>query len=287
MVTRSIMATGRGSLAGHRRFGAYGANIALEAGALLSGGVLAAVLGLDAVGFSAVLVVAPLATLLARPFAPIEGHDPGPEITAQPGSFLVWLVLATAASQLIIAGGPIAVGFLGGSAAAVSIYFTTFALLRGPVTSAYNLVARVLPDFTNLTRGERVDELWRWPGRIAASGIVLAGLGALGAGLVLPTIIEVVYGVEFVPPTLAAAFGGAGVGLGLAALFATQVYSAAAMGRRLSLGWGLGLAAALVVLVVSGLAPIERVALAFVVGEATALGLLGIVLVPRMRRSAV
>ena len=278
MVTRAIMATGRGALAGHRRFGGYAATIALEAGALLVGGLMAAVFDLSTVGFATVLAIAPLVTLLARPFAPIEGEGEPPALTAQPGSFLVWLIIATASSQVIIAGGPIAVGFVGGTAAQVSIYFTAFALLRGPVTSAYNLVARVLPDFTVVAHGDRPEGLWSWARRITIGGIVVAIPGAIGAGALLGPIVDAVYGPDFVPPTAAAALGGAGVGLGLGALFATQIYSASARGAMLALGWVVGLIASVSVIVVSGIEPITRVALAFVVGEGVGLVMLGLVL---------
>lgn len=278
MISRAIMATGRGSLAGHRRFSGYAATIALEAGGLLVGGVAAAVLDLSAIGFASVLAITPLVTLLARPFARIEGEGEPPALTAQPWSFLVWLIIATASSQLIIAGGPIAVGFVGGTAAQVSIYFTSFALLRGPVTSAYNLVARVLPDFTAIAHGDRPEALWSWARRITVGGIIVAIPGALGAGALLGPIVDAVYGPDFVPPTAAAALGGAGVGLGLGALFATQIYSAGARGAALALGWGIGLIATVSVIVVSGLEPITRVALAFVVGEGVGLLMLGVAL---------
>jgi O-antigen/teichoic acid export membrane protein len=284
MVSRSVMSAGRGSLAGHRRFGGYAATIGLEAGGLLVGGLAAAAFDLSALGFAAVLAVAPLVTLLSRPFAQIEGEGVPPSLTAQPGSFLVWLIIATASSQLIIAGGPIAVGFIGGTAAAVSIYFTSFALLRGPVTSAYNLVARVLPDFTELAHGDHPEALWAWARRITIAGFGVAVVGAVGAGLLLAPIVRLVYGSEFVPPTAAAALGGAGVGLGLGALFATQIYSATARGTWLAFGWALGLALSVVVIVATSLEPIVRVATAFVVGEAVGLVMLGLVLPMIIRR---
>ena len=197
---------------------------------------------------------------------------------AQPASFLVWLIVATASSQLIIAGGPIAVSFIGGTAAAVSIFFTSFALLRGPVTSAYNLVARVLPDFTRLAQSNDPRRLWVWAPRIAIGGAGLAVLGAIGSALALQPIIRAIYGEPFVPPVLAAALGGAGVGLGIGALFVTQVYSAAARGAALALGWIVALGVALAVLVVSPLDPVDRVALAFVAGEGSGLLTLGVLL---------
>jgi O-antigen/teichoic acid export membrane protein len=286
MVTRSVMSVARGSVAGHRRFGAYAATVALEATTLLLGGILMATTDGSGVAFGVVLVIAPLAPLLTRPFAERQGSGDIPEIDAQPGSFLAWLIVATTASQLIIAGGPIAVGFIGGSAAAVSIFFTSFALLRGPVTSAYNLVARVLPDFTKLAESDNPARLWRWPARIAAAGLGVAVLGAVGAGLLLGPIIDLIYGPEFVPPTAAAVLGGFGVGLGLGALFTTQVYSAAALGRRLASGWLVGLVVAILTLFVSSAEPVVRVALAFTLGEASGLIMLSFVLVVRNSSAA-
>jgi hypothetical protein len=277
VISRSIMATARGTLAGNRRFAGYGGSIALEATALLFGGILVTIAGWPAPLFGVVMALAPLATLAARPFR----HDHieiDHVIDAQPGEFLAWLIIATAASQVIIAGGPIAVSFVGGTAAAVSIFFTSFALLRGPITSAYNLVARVLPDFTALAHGEDPRQLWAWAPRIALGGTLAAVVGAVGSGLFLIPLVSLVYGSDFAPPVAAAILGGAGVGFGLGALFATQVYSAAADGRRLVIGWFVALAASASILIFVDVEPVNRVALAFAVGEGTGLAMLGIVL---------
>ncbi len=278
VITRSVMATARGTLAGNRRFAGYGVTIGLEAAALLAGGIAVAVAGGSAFSFAVVMALAPLATMLARPFAAIKGTRDRHVVDAQSGSFLAWLIVATAASQVIIAGGPIAVGFVGGGATAVSIFFTSFALLRGPVTSAYNLVARVLPDFTELAHSDDPNQLWKWAPRIAVAGFGVAALAAAGSGLLLQPIVETIYGPSFSPPLLAAILGGAGVGLGLGALFATQVYSAAALGARLAFGWTIGLVAALAALILVDIEPINRVALAFTVGEGSGLVMLGLVL---------
>jgi len=278
VATRSFMSVGRGTLAGHRRFAGYGATIALEAGVLLTGGIVVALADGGAIAFAVVMAIAPLATLAARPFACADSDSEHHLVDAQPGTFLVWLVVATAFSQTIIAGGPIAVSFVGGGPVAVSIFFTSFALLRGPVTSAYNLVARVLPDFTELAQNDEQAQLWRWAHRITVAAGVAAILGAIGSGLLLIPIVETIYGQSFSPPVLAAVLGGAGVGLGLGALFVTQVYSAAALGSRLALGWFVGLIAATAILVVVPIDPISRVALAFAAGEGTGLVLLGLVL---------
>ncbi len=281
VVSRSIMSSARGALAGHRRFAGYGATIAIEAGTLLAGGLVVLAMDGGAVGFAVVMFLAPLATLLTRPFSPIEGHGDRVNIEPQPASFLVWLILATAASQAIIAGGPIAVSFIGGTAAAVSIFFTSFALLRGPITSAYSLVARVLPDFTELAHSSDPHRLWKWGPKLVWFGLGIAILGAIGSGLFLRPIVGAIYGDAFRPPQMAAILGGASIGLGLGALFATQMYTAAAKGPRLAVGWLIALAASVSFLVLSNVEPITRTAAAFGIGEATGLVLLGLVLVER------
>lgn len=283
VVNRSIMSAARGSLAGHRRFAAYGATIALEAAALLAGGVTVMLLGGSAIMFTIVMALAPLATLLSRPFARVEGHGDRPNADPQPASFLAWLVIATASSQAIIAGGPIAVSFIGGGPVAVSIFFTSFALLRGPITSAYNLIARVLPDFTELANSSDPHRLWRWGPRLVVFGVLLGIVAAIGAGLFLRPLVGAIYGPEFRPPQIAALLGGAGVGLGLGVLFATQMYTAAARGARLAAGWLIALASALAFLALSDLEPITRTAAAFSIGEGVGLLLLGLVLVDRQR----
>jgi O-antigen/teichoic acid export membrane protein len=284
VISRSIMATARGSLAGHRRFASYGATIAIEAAALLVGGLGVMLLDGNAIAFAVIMFLAPLATLLSRPFAPIEGHGDRPDTEPQRASFLAWLIVATAASQAIIAGGPIAVSFIGGTAAAVSIFFTSFALLRGPITSAYNLVARVLPDFTELANSDDPHRLWQWGPKLVGFGAIVAIIGAIGAGLFLRPFVGAIYGEAFRPPQLAAIFGGASIGLGLGALFATQMYTAAAKGPRLVTGWLIALAASLAFLILSDLEPITRTAAAFGIGELTGLILLGLVLVERQHR---
>lgn len=285
VVARSIMSAARGSLAGHRRFAAYGATIGFEGGALLLGGIVMVALDGTATMFAVIMIIAPLASLLTRPFAAVESHLDRANVDPQPASFLAWLILATAASQAIVAGGPIAVSFIGGSTAAVSIFFTSFALLRGPITSAYNLVARVLPDFTELAHGDDPHRLWAWGPKLVGFGVGVAIVGAVGAGLFLRPLVGAIYGGAFEPPQLAAVFGGASVGLGLGALFATQMYTATANGRRLAFGWIIALAAALAFLVLSDLEPITRTAGAFGVGEATGLLLLGVVLTETHRKA--
>ena len=283
LVSRAVLAVGRGLLAGRRRFMAYGGSLAAEALTLLGLAVIAAALSPTTVTFAWILVVGPLTVLVLRPWRTTESVPSGEAPVQTAATFLGWLIVATAASQIVIASGPIVVGLIGGSAAAVSIVFATFTLFRGPVTSAYNLVARVLPDFTDLSvRGEYgVLALWRH--RIAVGGGVLALVGAVAAYFIGPWIIELLYGAEFEPPRMVAALGGAGVGAGLGALFVGQIFIASARTKGLAGGWTAALVVAAIAVIAIPVDPMHKIAWGFAVGEIAALIVLGFA--PRRKTS--
>jgi hypothetical protein len=284
LVSRAVLAVGRGMLAGRRRFAAYGGSLAAEALTLLVLAVIAAALSPSTLTFAWILVVGPLTVLAFRPWTTTDSVPSGEAPVETAAMFLGWLIVATAASQIVIASGPIVVGFIGGSAAAVSIVFATFTLFRGPVTSAYNLVARVLPDFTELSvRGEfGVLALWRH--RIAVGGGVLALVGAVAASFIGPSIIELLYGTEFEPPHMVAALGGAGVGAGLGALFVGQIFIASGRTKGLAGGWLASLVVAAMAVIAIPVDPMHKIAWGFAVGEVAALIIFGFA--PQRRASA-
>jgi len=275
LVSRSILAVGRGMLAGHRRFTAYGGSLAAEALSLLVLAIIVAVVSPTTITFAWTLVLGPLSILLFRPW--IGGEDaPAAETQEETAAkFLGWLVIATAAAQIVIASGPVVVGLIGGSAASVSIVFATFTLFRGPVTSAYNLVARVLPNFTELSVRGEYGVLAKWRHRIALSGVLLAVLGGVAAFLIGPWLIELLYGAAFRPSIVVATLGGAGVGAGLGALFVGQIFIAAGRTKGLAIGWFIALVLAAAAVVAIPADPMDKIGWGFVVGEAAALVILG------------
>jgi len=275
VVTRGLLAVGRGMLAGRRRFVAYGGTLFAEAVTLLSCAVLAAAYSPYPQTFAWALAAGPLTVLIFQPWRPTDAPLMLDDQRETAVKFLGWLIVATAASQIVIASGPIVVGLIGGTAAAVSIVFATFTLFRGPVTSAYNLVARVLPDFTELAVGGQEEALARWRHRIAAGGLALALVGSVTAYFLGPWIVEVLYGAEFRPPALVSALGGAAVGAGLGALFVGQIFIASGRTMGLAAGWAVALIfAAIAVLAIPG-EPMLRIGWGFAVGELVALVVLG------------
>jgi O-antigen/teichoic acid export membrane protein len=274
--SRALMTVARGVMAGRRRFTAYGITMMLEAFALVGLGIVFAMVDVGSFWFAIALGSAPLTLLLVRPYL-VRVH---PDRTAidvpRTTGLLQLLVLASALSQLILAGGPLVVGLIGGSAAEVSIYFITFTLLRGPITASYPLATRFLAAMTTALSDDEPHVLHRWAGRLAGLG----GSAALVAGVVsyaiLPTIIEVLYGSEFRPSALVGGLGGAGAVAALAVLFVTQIVIARGRTRDLAVGWIIAAAVAAVVLAVSGADPLTRVAYAFAIGELTAFAVISL-----------
>ncbi len=270
MFARALMTIARGVMAGRRRFRAYGVSMMLEAVALVGLGVLFAVMDTSAFWFGLSLGAAPLTLLLVRPYLVSEDPDRSPAEVPETTGLLQLLVVAAALSQLILAGGPLVVSLIGGTAAEVSIYFITFTLLRGPITASYGLATRFLAAMATALSDNEPEILHTWASRLG----MLGGAASIVAGVVsyyiLPTIIEVLYGTEFRPSALVGGLGGAGAVAALAVLFVTQILIARGRTKDLAAGWMLAAVAAAVVLAASGADPLTRVAYAFATGELAA-----------------
>ncbi|MGA8209942.1 MAG: hypothetical protein WB798_07280, partial [Nocardioidaceae bacterium] len=296
VATYTVFAVARGYLAGRRQYRRYGVATAAEALArlLLAAAVLlvtsqAAVLGL-------VLVLAPLAVLVVRPFATAPAHPPagpasGDELTSplerrlesgpEPGleagadlvgvgtgRFLVPLVVANGASQTVLGAGPMVVVALGASPATVSIVFLTFTLFRAPSWVIQSALSRVLPPFTALAGRPVV--LRRWAVRLAAAGLVLAAAGGPVGWWLGPDLVALLVGADFAPTRPLAALVAAGTALAAATLFSAQILVAVGRTERVAAAWLLALAVASVTLLVPG-PPELRVGVAFLAGELVAL----------------
>jgi O-antigen/teichoic acid export membrane protein len=281
--SRAVLAFGRGFLAGRRRFVAYGAATGAEGAVLVPGAIAVALVSSSALAYVWLLAIAPLAVFLVRPFAKVE-FDKVDTDDEQRASFLGSLVLATGASQVVIAGGPIFVGLIGGTSSEVSIYFVTFTLFRGPVTSSYNLIARLLPDFTELAaRGEQ-RQLSVWAARLGAIGLLTTITFAIAGYVAGPTVVELLYGAEFAPTAGIAALGAGAVGAALVGLFISQVYVARGRTEQMAIIWVVAMVAAGIVLIVGTGDPLLRVARAFLAGELVATLLLAVVATGRTPR---
>lgn len=270
----SGFAIGRGYLAGQRRFKDYAYAVAAEALLRLClAGALAAA-GVGVLGLSATMAVAPLVIWLWRPLRgrrQAEAHRrPEQGATAALGAF----VAATAASQTMLAAGPLVVGALGGSPAEVSVLGQTFLLLRAPLALTFNMASRVMPPLARLAEAAQWTRI-----RLLGMGMGMAGVAvsaaAFGAGyLAGPGLVAWLMGQEYRPSAMLAALAATGTVLATVAVFAQQVLVAMRQTGRLALAWMCGLAAAALVVGLAGMGPALRVGWAFLIGESLAFVLL-------------
>ncbi len=278
IAAHTVFVLGRGHLAGWRRFRAYG--MSSGGASLLRLAVAAVILAVrpTATGFALGLIVGPLVIFLWRPFRPVVVERatlaPKEAATLREQGLLFGLVLSSAVSQVLLLAGPLLVAALRGSEAMVSVAFGTFTLLRAPLTFGYNLLARILPPFTEMAaRGAR-QELRAWGRGIGIAAALLAGAGSIVGWLIGPWLVGLFFGGDFRPSSWVAALVAAGVVFAGAGLFVGQILVARGQPYRLAAAWLVGIAGAVTALWLAGGDPLERVAVSFLFGEALALAAL-------------
>jgi O-antigen/teichoic acid export membrane protein len=268
-VTYGVMQVGKGLLAGHRLFAAYGAMLVWEGVFRLGAAVAFLAFSQSAPALGWAMAAAPLCVILVRPFRHDKETVSGVAPTKASG-FLSSYVLGSAASQVLLGAAPIGVGALGGSEALRSVVFTTFLLYRAPLTLIYNLQGRLL---SLLVRMDGKADLRRGILRLVSYGLVLVGLAGLVGWLIGPAVVELLFGAEFRPNSTVAALAAAGVIAGSITQLMGQALVAAGSTGQLASAWVGGLLAGLAALFVVNGSPDFRVAVAFAVGELVALTL--------------
>lgn len=271
---RALLTVARGFLAGRRRFRACGVVVALDWLSVALWAVVVAAVDLSTVAFAWAIAVGPLTALLVRPFRTIPTTaEPRPNV-GQGSGFLWGLTVVTAASQLILASRPIVLGFIGGTATSISIVFITFTLFRGPVTSSYNLIARVLPDFTMLAASGHQRRLSSWAGRLGVTGLAAIAVFGLAGHFLGPVVVSILYRDEFAPSSTLSMLAAAAIGAALIALFLNQIYVARGDTTRLAFIWLTSAATSAVVLIFWQGESTTRIGVAFLAGEVSAMVLL-------------
>lgn len=268
----AMLCMGKGVLAGARRFSEVGWVFIIETSARLLAGIILLAIALNSTSLGWAMVIGAWSVLILRWWRRDTGD---PEIPATPsGGFLLGYVGGSSSSQLLLAGAPLAVPWLGAGPAMISIVFYTFTLFRAPLTLIFSLQGRILPYLVGLSHAGERQQLARIAGKVVLFGTGLALLGGLVGWLVGPAVVGFVYGESFQPSNVVAALAAAGVMAAAAAQIASQVLVASGRTKVLGFAWAGGLlAAVLVTLLVSG-APETRVSIGFVTGEFAALGLM-------------
>jgi O-antigen/teichoic acid export membrane protein len=268
----ALLMTGKGVLAGRRRFAGVGWILVVETVARLVAGIVAVALFANAVSLGWAMVVGGFSVLALGWWR----HDTGdPDLAHTPArSFLTGYSGGTSSSQLLLAGAPLAVAALGGSDELISIIFFTFTIYRAPLTLIFSLQGRVLPFLVGLAGAARKSELVKIARWLLVGGIGLALLGALVGWLVGPEVMTILLGDEFAPSSTVAMYTAGGIMAAAAAQVTSQVLVAEGRTSRLAWAWFGGLVVALVVIMAVGGEVDTRVALGFAAGEAAALGLM-------------
>jgi len=247
-----FFAVGRGYLAGQRRFRSYGHASAGASALRLAIAVSVAVLAPTVTGFAWAHVLGPLVIIAWRPWKPSrsEPRVTGADIEGfEDKGLLSGLVLAAAASQALLLAGPLVASRLGATNAQFSVVFATLLIARAPLTLGYNLIARILPSFTEMAaRGER-RELRAWARGIAIASGLLSVVGALLGALLGPLLVGIAFGSGFAPTAYVAAVAGAGVVMAAGGLFIGQILVAKGQSLRLGVAWLIAVVAAVVMIV--------------------------------------
>lgn len=277
-----FFAVGRGYLAGYRRFRGYGQVSAVASMFRLALAIGVVMIGASVQGFAWAQVLGPLVIFLWRPFRAPEGRAASSrgelakehkEAMGERG-LLSGLVLSSAASQALLLSGPLVVGALGATDVQFSVTYATLLLARAPITLGYNLIARVLPPFTEMAATGEGRELRSWARGLGIAGVALAVIGGFIGALIGPTLVAIAFGQDFRPSSLVAGLAAAGVVLAATGLFIGQVLVARGQPTRLAMAWLLALAGAGVVLLTPIADPVLQVTLGFLVGEMVALAAL-------------
>jgi len=277
VVVHFFFAVGRGYLAGFRRFRSYGYASAGASVLRLVVAVGVAIVAPTVTGIAWAHVLGPLVIVLWRPWKAPRSESrvmDGDVEDADEKGLLAGLVLAAAASQALLLAGPLVASRLGATRAELSIVYATLLIARAPLTLGYNLIARILPSFTEMAvRGER-RELRSWARGIAVAAVLLSGVGGLLGAILGPLLVGVAFGSGFAPSPFVAAVAGAGVVLASGGLFIGQILVAKGQSFRLALAWFAALVGAVVIIALPIGDPVVRVVVAFAVGEVVALGAL-------------
>jgi len=272
VVAAAPLFVARGLAVGQRRFDLYGLMLGLEGiGRLVVGGLGLLIVG-GPVGLAWGVALGPALGLIVPTFH-FERRATSPA-TGGAGAFLAPYIGASGASQLLLAGAPLAVAALGAGPATISIVFVTFTLFRAPVTIVHLLQGRLLNLLVRLRLAGEHERITRIRRGIELGGLVAVMSAGATGWLVGPGVVALLYGEAFRPEPVVAALAATGVaGAGLAQLLG-QLLVAEGRTALLAARWSVGLAVALVVLAagptLGSLAPAVAVAAAFAAGELAA-----------------
>jgi O-antigen/teichoic acid export membrane protein len=159
----------------------------------------------------------------------------------------------------------------------VSVFFITLILGRAPLTFSYGLLSRLLQPMARLVAEGRAAVLGLWAKRILAVGVVMLIPAYIVGRLVVPQVVELLFGADFRPSPGLGGLIAAGVTAAIASLVAAQTLVARGQTSRLAVAWIVALAAAALAIAVSSAEPDIRVGIGFLIGQVVALVGVGVI----------
>lgn len=207
-----------------------------------------------------------------KPPAPDPVDAPPPPPARSATRFLAATTVANAASQTLLASGPLVLLPLGARASEVSVFFVTVTAARVPLVFAVGgLLSRVLPPLTRMARSGRWGQLGRMALALGGGTVALAGAAGTAGWWLGPDVIALFFGATFRPAGWFAAAAAATVLLACGALLLNQLLIAMHAESRLVAPWLLGLAVGAASVAALPGAPSFQVAIGFLIGEFVAL----------------
>ncbi len=190
----------RGTLSSHGRFRAYASFFGVDGIARIVLAAALAFVGVTTAGpFGMVLALTPFlavgASVIGRRDLLEDGPDaPWVELTRALG----WLLLGTCSLSLLIQGGTIAVELLATpeEEAAAGVFLNGLQVARIPLFLFQAVLASLLPKLSHLASQGRLDEFTHTLRRLLRAILVLGAVATLGAVLIGPTVVGIVFGTE-------------------------------------------------------------------------------------------
>ena len=263
---------GRGLAVGQRRFDHYGLSLILEGvGRLAFAWIGLQVVG-GPVGLAWGIAFGPLLALLVPSFA-FERRATNPP-SGHAGAFLAPYIGASSASQVMLAGAPLAVAALGATPVVISVIFGTISLFRLPVSIVYLIQGKLLNLLVRLRMEHNEAGIARIRRSIKAGGLVTIGLGSIAGWTLGPDAVATVFGDEFRPSAAIAALIATGMAGAVLAQLLGQLLVSEGRTATLARRWAVGLLVATGVILVGpgiiGSDPAVTVSAAFAAGELSA-----------------
>lgn len=257
----------RGGLAGHGRYRESALATALESLIRLvpAAAVAAASFGVEV--FAATLLVGPFVGLFWRSEFKYRRDESG---VRHDVSGIRDLASAALLGQIVFAAPPVILAVFVGATEAVTAVFVSLALMRAPYLVAVGISVRAVPRLTSTYAHAQPDRLAVALRRVVSATSVAMVAAAVLAPLVLPPIIELIFGEGTVPSSAALAGLAAGVVGAHGTLAAMLVLLAAGRNEVARRAWLIGIAANVLLLAIPGVAE-EKVTIAFAGAELAAL----------------